>query len=522
MLIAPGTGPQAAEIKVGLGHYTTHLRAGGEREPPAVNPRGVPPAPLRTNQWYSSLYFETWPQPLYAQPGSYRPTSDGFHIDRPQKEVSVAAQRDENDIIAMHRSTLTVQPDFELKGAKAGRASDWAVDVITGDDTDAMTVTVAHGSPYSFHRLTRGDVTLRADAPLQVFERTADGRGVGVIAGGKPFAVYAPGGSRFDAQPDGSLRLVLPQGKRFFTVAVLPSSDAGVLAEFHKRAYAFIVDTRADFVVDDKRSDVTTTFSVKTEVMEGGDSGTLFGLYPHQWHRNPLLKATLPFEYDTIRGTLKLVAGTKFQTRYRYTGVMPFWPGLGEPAAIAQVKQHLEKDTQFGADSLLGNRGTYWEGKGLNRALQVMNIAEQQGDRARRDAILAAMKKRLELWFKPEPDAERYFHYHQRTGHADRLSRRVRLGAGSQRPPLPLRLLDRRRGADRAARSGVGRDATSGAPWWICWSPTSRPPTAATRCSRGFATSTRTKATRGRPAWRSSTTATTRSRRPRRSMPGRR
>jgi endoglucanase Acf2 len=407
----------AAEVKVGLGHYTTHLRAGGEREPPAVRPRADgQPRPVPTNQWYSSLFFEKWPQPLYAQPGSYRPTSDGFHIDRPQKEVSLAAQREENDIIAMHRSTLTVAPDFELKGAKAGRHSDWAVDVVTGDDVDAMTVTIAHGSPYSFHRLTRGDVSFRAGEPLKVFDKSADGRALGVIAGGKAFGLYAPAGAAWEFQPDGKLRLHLHDGKRFFSVAVLPNADAGVLAEFHKRAYGFITDTRADYVVDDKRNDVTTTFTVKTEVMEGSDSGTLFGLYPHQWHRNPLVNVTLPYQYDTIRGPLKLVAGSKFQTRIRYTGVMPFWPGLGEPAQIAKLKEFIAVDTQFGPDNLLGNRGTYWEGKGLNRALQVMNIVEQQGDRAARDTILAAMKKRLELWFKPGENAERYFHYNKAVG----------------------------------------------------------------------------------------------------------
>jgi len=45
-----------------------------------------------------------------------------------------------------------------------------------------------------------------------------------------------------------------------------------------------------------------------------------------------------------------------------------------------------------------------------------MSIAEQQGDLARRDAILNAMKKRFELWFKPEDNAERYFHYNKVVG----------------------------------------------------------------------------------------------------------
>jgi endoglucanase Acf2 len=407
----------ANEVKVGLGHYLTHLRAGGEREPPAVMPTADgKPRPVPTNQWYSSLFFARWPQPLYAQPGSYRVTDEGFHIDRPLKEAALSPQREENDIVAMHRSTLTLVTDFEMKGAKAGRTSDWAVDVVAGDDKDAMTVTIAHGSPYSFHRLTRGDVTFRAMQPLAVFDKSADGRALGIVADNKAFGIYAPTGGKFEVQADGRIRLTLPDHKRFFSVAVLPSKDAGVLAEFHKRAYGFITDTRADFVYDEKHSEVTTTFTVKTEVMEGSDSGTLFGLYPHQWYRNPLVNVTLPYEYDTIRGPMKLLAGSKFQTRLKFNGIMPFWPGLGDADQVAKLKEYLATDTQFGPDNLLGNRGTYWEGKGFNRALQVMNIAEQQGDVARRNLILDAMKKRFERWFKPEDNAERYFHYNKAVG----------------------------------------------------------------------------------------------------------
>lgn len=408
----------AADVKVGLGHYTTHLRAGGERQPPVPRPRADGLArPVPTNQWYSSLFFEAWPQPLYAQPGSYRPTSDGFHVDRPLKEASLAAQRDDMDIVAMHRSTLTLKPDFALAWVKPGRHSDWAVDMASGDDSGTMTTTIAHGSPYSFHRLTRGDLQVRADRPLEIVERTPDGRGVAVLAQGKAFGLHAPTGSRFEPQPDGSLRVRLPEGRRFFTVSVLPGTGAGVLADFHRHAYAFVVDTRADFVYDERRSEVTTTYRVTTQPMEpGADRRTLLGLYPHHWLRNPLLGATLPHGYDTIRGPLKLVADTQFRTRLRYSGTLPFWPGLAEPAAVEKLEGFLATDTRFGADSLLGNRGTYWEGKGLNRALQVMAIAEQQGDVARRDAILAAMKKRLELWFAPQENAERYFHYHAGVG----------------------------------------------------------------------------------------------------------
>jgi hypothetical protein len=223
MLSAAGSIVHSADVNIGLGHLPTQLRAGGEREPPARRPGS--PRPVPTNQWYSSLFFERWPQPLYAQPGSYRATSDGFAIDRPIKEAANAPERDENDIVAMHRSTLSVLPDFALTGAKAGRISDWAVDVVTGDDTDAMTVTIAHGSPYSFHRLTRGDVTFRADAPLVPYERSSDGRAVAVDGRRQGLSACshraAAAGS---SSPTAACGLVLPEGKRFFSVAVLPGT----------------------------------------------------------------------------------------------------------------------------------------------------------------------------------------------------------------------------------------------------------------------------------------------------------
>jgi len=414
ILIAGGFDVRSADVQTGLGHYMTHLRAGGEREPPApVLRAGGAHRPVPTNQWYSSLLFGPWPQPLYAQPASYRPSAGGFQIDIPKKEAMFNAAHDDNDIVAMHRSSLVVMPEFAMTSAHAGKTSDWAVDVVTGGGSDSMTVTIAHGSPYSFHRLTRGDVSFAGDQGLELFHRASDGRAVGVVAGGRPFAIYAPAGSRWESAPDGRLKLQLPLGKRFFTVAALPGRDPVALAALQRHAYAFVTDTHVEWAYDEKRSEVTTTFRADTELMEGTESATVLGLYPHQWHRNPLLPAVLPNRFDTIRGPLMLVAANRFQTRYRYSGVMPFWPGLADTAAAAKLNEFIAADTQFGADSLLGNRGTCWEGKGLNRAAQVMSIAEQQGDLTRRDAILAAMKKRVELWFKPEPNAERYFHYNK-------------------------------------------------------------------------------------------------------------
>ncbi len=399
----------AAELTVGLGRIATELHAGGEREPPPAIGRAPSfTGPVPTNQWFSSLLFTSWPQPLFAHPASYRPTADGFEIDVPVKQVVQSPTREENDITFPHRKALMVQPTgFALKSAKLAKASDWAIDIAMGDGTQTLLTTIAHGSPFSYHRLSTGDVRFDVGTAPELLQRSADGRATVLRVLGQPYAVYAPRGARWDGWT-----LHLPEGRRWFSIAALPDVGAATLAEFGRHAYAFITDTQVSWSYDEARSELTTTYRATTETMEGTGHGTLLGLYPHQWHDNPLLGPVLPWHYDTVRGPLKLLAGTQFQTRYRYTGLLPQWPALADGAQRMQLQALLDKDLAFGADDLLARKGgTYWEGKGLNRAAQVMAIAEAHGELAKRDAILAAMKQRLERWFKAGNEGSRYFHY---------------------------------------------------------------------------------------------------------------
>jgi endoglucanase Acf2 len=424
ILMAGVSAVYADTVRVGAGHYTTHLRAGGEREPPAPRVRAAgPTAPVPTNQWYSSLLFDAWPQPLYAFPGSFRPTHTGFEIDTPVPESMLNGAREENDVQAGHRASLVVVTPFELKKIRAGRTTRWTVEVVMGDGTDSMAVTLAHGSPYSQYRTSSREVTFRAKDSLKVFRRSKDGRALGILAKGKPMGLYAPLGSQWEVLPraadskqETSVSLRLPEGKGFFSVAALPDQSESTFKLFHRHAYAFITDTLVQWSFDEERSQLTTTFTAVTEAMEGDEHATLLGLFPHQWHDNPLLGSLTELRYETLRGPINLLTGNKFQTQYTYHGILPFWPAPGGSDARDKLESFLTKDMRFGGEFLLGNRGTYWEGKGLNRAAQVMSIAEQLGRTDERDDILKAMKKRMELWFKPKPNAERYFHYNQELG----------------------------------------------------------------------------------------------------------
>ncbi|WP_341674874.1 glycosyl hydrolase [Niveibacterium sp. SC-1] len=408
------TGLEAAPVKIGLGQYDTEMALNIERQPPALR-YDAGPAP--TNQWYSSPLTEKWPHPLYAQPASYRPTPEGFQVDMPRAAPLFIGTREENDIVAPHRVVLWVQPTaFTPEASRLGRRSDWAIDVVMAAGAERMTATIAHGSPFSYYELTRGGVRVATGEPYRVFSRSADGRTLGIAVADRAYALFAPTGTRWREHDDKTLALDLPSGKGYFSIAVLPAPEPAQLRLLQPYAFAFITDTRVSWQYDEKRSQVTTRYEATTRPREGTETSTVFALYPHQWHDNPALPALLPLSYPSIRGELKLARGQGFETRYRYRGFVPAWPGLAKGEARERLATFLAEDLKAGADVLLGNRGTYWEGKGLNRAAQVMGIAEGQGDTASRDALLAALKGRLQRWFAPGEETRRYFHYSKRAG----------------------------------------------------------------------------------------------------------
>lgn len=409
---------QAADVAIGSGKYAIELHPGGERVPPhTVYRTASQPGPVPTNKWYSSLLFSQWSQPLFAHPASYQAGPEGFQICLPRKRVSMNSAREENDIVYPHNNDLTVAPlAFKLDDAKADKASDWAVRVAMGDGTDTLTATIAHGSPFSYYRVSRGDVKITADGPSEIFYRSPSGKFLGLSVRAKPYAVFVPDGAHWEGTLADGLTLHLPKGAHYFSIAVLPDRTAETVIEFGKYAYAFIADTHVSWRYDEASSQVTTTFSVTTEPVEGNETSTLLGLYPHQWHDNPLLPATLPYQYDTVRGPMKMITGTQFKTRATYTGILPFWPGLQDRQQASQLAHYLQDDLRGGAESALGRPGTYWEGKGFGRAVQLMNIAEQQGDLKKRDALLKAIKARFESWLAPATESGKYFYYDRTIG----------------------------------------------------------------------------------------------------------
>lgn len=404
-------------VQVGAGGY--HLAPKGVDKP-------MPPAPHRTaellqraaptNQWYSTLAFSAKPEAIFAQPITVKATPAGLEFALPTKEVVPTWRRDV-EIRYPHKDPLVISPiAFEPGAPRLAKADDWSIDISMARDADDLRVTVARGNPYAAIRISRGDARVRLPAVGERLNEGADAHVLALRVGGKAYALFAPTGARWDQASPTEWIARLPAGKGYLSAAALPDDTAPTLALFSRHAYAFIDQTRVQWRYDEATSQVETTFSANTKIMEGPDNGPLLGLYPHHWFKNPAVEGKLGPAFDTVRGQLRMLPAREFRTIYTHNGFVPYWPGLKEGPVVAELKDLMSRDLRNARREMLQiGRSAYWQGLGLQRTVKLADVFEQQGDMEGRDRLLEMAKQRAQEWLAGQ-QRENYFHYDKSIG----------------------------------------------------------------------------------------------------------
>ncbi len=408
---------QAQAVKAGSATYFLAPKA-SDRGMPAASQRteAMQGTAAQTNQWYSTLLFNPKPEVIFVQPLTVKTTPAGFEMALPSKEV-LGTVRQDTEIHYPHRDPLVFSPAaFEPGTAKLARASDWAIDISMARDADEFKATVAHGSPYASFQLTRGDLRVRLPFAAERIDTGADARVLALRLKGKSYALFGPTGVRWESVSPTEWIARLPAGKGYVAAAAMPDDKAETLALFTRHAYAFIQDTRAEWRYDTANNRVDTDFKLSTRVMEGADNGPLIALYPHQWFNNASVEGKLGGGFDTVRGKLRLLAAAQFSTRYAYTGFVPFWPAVAESPRKGELADLAKAELRTARRMMLQEgKGAYWQGKGLQRNLKLLDVVEQQGDADGREQLLSMLKKRIEEWFGGE-SSKSYFHYDKKLG----------------------------------------------------------------------------------------------------------
>ena len=416
LVLASTPALQAQPVPLGAGSYYASPKSGDRAVPaalgrtPAMLARAAPSA-----QWYSTLLYSAKPEALFVQPMTVRTTDQGLEFVLPAKQVLPTERRD-TVIQYPHRAPLLLSPVAFAPGpAKLAGAGDWSVRISMAQGADDMQVTVAHGMPYAQVQLSRGDLRLRLPEPAQQVVPGTPPQVLALRVAGKDYALFAPTGGRWEQVSATEWLAHLPTGAGYVSAAVLPDNTADTLALFTRHAYAFVQDSRVDWAYDSQASTVQTTFSARTQAMEGPDTGPLLGLYPHHWFGNSALQSQLGARYDSVRGPIRLLAARQFTTTAPYNGFVPYWPGVAEGPRSGELRDVIKADVRNARRMMLEEgKGPYWQGKGLQRILKLMDVVEQQGDLETRDKLLALVKGRAEQWLRGEGST--YFHLDQGQG----------------------------------------------------------------------------------------------------------
>src|SRR5690606_34618109 len=204
--------------------------------------------------------------------------------------------------------------------------SDWFVKALYQQGNNSMSVSYGHGSPYAYFTFAGGDPKLKFYTPPTVWSGDSSSSVLGITIEGAHYGLFGPTGSTWSGIGSNTLANQL-NGKNYFSIAVLPDDSVQTLNKFKQYAYSHITDTKVNYTYNEATSEVTTTFTASTAAKEGNQSGTIFALYPHQWKNSSA--ATLAYSYPSVRGQMKTVEGTGFQTKMKFNGVLPSLPDLG-------------------------------------------------------------------------------------------------------------------------------------------------------------------------------------------------
>ncbi len=410
--------------------------------------------PVDTSDWATSFLWdltgeEPYSHSVFAIPLAYKASREGMMITNPS---TVADSENGAYLMFMPEdATMTdfvIQPDFTTSDAKVDKITDWTYDVVMQNASDAsqyMKTTMVQGSPFAYFQLENSNkatiVRKRNGLPsavayyngssvsdsnilvIRVFDN-ADGA-IG-YEDYDYYAIYAPEGTTFTVNNDGagigSIEANFPAGRSYFTFAALCSTYGvdddeakSVCNLYEPYAYNFVTDTRADYTYDEKTSVVSTTYSYRVEKKaESGAEGTLMGILPHQY-KNMTGGNFLSNTYRTIRGTMKLMAGSSFTTKLTYSGFIPNMPDVSDEDLAGLQNYVTQYMTSYGSDPLRmgnGSGDTYWTGKALNRVGNVLAAAEVCNDTESADKLYAALKAELEDWFTTDDtETDKYFYY---------------------------------------------------------------------------------------------------------------
>ncbi len=357
--------------------------------------------PVPTNTWWSAGLLEPWPSPLFAWPLMGKLSDDGLMVSAPGTEVIPTA--------VMHRLrdplTVTV-PNRELAQGMVKSWGDFDV-TVSALDPSGKTVfdaTFMEGSPFAFvhgfagalqlnlppgSKLTRVSCKDPCDAALLI-----QAKEVTYLITGSKTASFGMNNATLTAS--------FSTAKPLLSIATIAPKSS--YEKYLPYALTLIQGTAVSAKVFPDRIETTYRFP----------QTTLYGVFPHQ---SPFV-AGKPKEvigvYPTLRGEVKLSAGTDFTTILPRPVLLPGLPIASDFARSSSVRAVLTAELQ---DVRPHHGDVYAAAKDLLRSAQLAEIADGIGDADLRAQAVGILRTKLSDWCTASDGEEgEYFAYDDRLG----------------------------------------------------------------------------------------------------------
>ncbi|MFT6594565.1 MAG: endoglucanase Acf2 [Akkermansiaceae bacterium] len=407
LLVCLGINVTHAEvIPIGSGSYSVQRPAGCEPLPDEIFVTDSFKGAVPTNQWWSSLVWEKYSQNMFPHPlamvcheGGLAVTYPGPGITGRGGHIMGGGVSKTGDFVIGHSEME------EFPSARLAKYSEWFITSEFRKETESLSVTFGHGSPYVFGKISGGDPMITFSDQPMVW--SAKKNVVGVTVRGNHYGLFGSKGSQWSGLEE--KKFTNSDSKGYFSVALLPDKEPVTLERFSKYAHNHVVDTR----VSSRASGgyLESVYDFTTEALEGVGKGTLYSLYPHQWKYS---KAKLTGQvYKSVRGAMKVAEGTGFRASVPIQGLLPMLPAGGIPdreRMIGYLKLEAAKKSPDFAD-------TYWDGKYLGKLATLSGIAGMTGEMELQKIFLGEIRSRLENWFTAsEGENSPMFYYEQKWG----------------------------------------------------------------------------------------------------------
>lgn len=391
-------------VSVGPGSYSLERPESCEPLPTEVYRVDSLKGPVPTNQWWTSLVWKPFSQPLFAHPFTLLCNENGLVLSDPSTGITGGGGHIMGGGIPKGGDITIGMIDQTFADAKYAGSSDWFVAAEFANGDAKLRTQFGHGSPFVFGHVSGGEVVIQCGDKPHVWSGDDASETLGITIRGHHYGIFGGKNSSWEGLEGNTL--TNKKGKSYFSVALLPDNTPETLKLFASVAHNHVTDSRVSY--RHKGGALGSVYQVTVEAMEKGGEGTLFALYPHQWKytASPLTELS----YKSVRGEMKLAAGHQFITKVPIQGLLPVLPkeGIPDPArAIAYLKKEASKmNDEF--------KDTYWEGKDLGKFATMAGMADILEEEELKETFLDEIKERLENWFTASTGEEAPLFYYDK------------------------------------------------------------------------------------------------------------